>query len=145
MLGSRKKCNTSKIDTLIGANTEIQGDLHFNGGLHVDGRMRGNVIAEGAAVLMLSENGHIEGDVRVPGIVLNGTVIGDVYASERVELAAKARVTGNVYYNLIEMAMGAEVNGKLVHHAADQEMPVVTDDPEVIEPTEGNTVIASNS
>ncbi len=83
----------------------------------MDGHIHGNVVAEGEgrSVLILSEHGRIEGEVRVPQVVLNGTVIGDVHASERVELASKARVTGNVYYNLIEMAIGAEVNGSLVH------------------------------
>jgi len=83
----------------------------------VDGVIQGNVIAEGEgrSVLILSEHGRIEGEVRVPQVVLNGTVIGDVHASERIELASKARVTGNVYYSLIEMAIGAEVNGSLVH------------------------------
>ena len=63
MLGNRKKCNISKIDTLIGAEAEIQGDLHFTGGLHVDGRIKGSVVADGDAVLMLSEHGSIEGEV----------------------------------------------------------------------------------
>ncbi|MCK5091792.1 MAG: polymer-forming cytoskeletal protein, partial [Gammaproteobacteria bacterium] len=66
-------------------------------------------------VLTLSERGRIEGEVRVPHIILNGNIIGDVYASERIELAVQARVNGNVYYNLLEMVMGAEVNGSLVH------------------------------
>lgn len=108
---------TGKIDTLIGQHTEITGDVRFSGGLHVDGVIKGNVIAtsEADAVLILSEHGRIEGEIIVPNIVLNGTVTGDVHASERIELAAKARVTGNVHYNLFEMAMGAEVNGNLVH------------------------------
>lgn len=118
MWGQRKKSVAGKIDTLIGQQTEISGDVRFNGGLHVDGNIKGNVIASGEAVLMLSEHGRIEGDVRVPNIVLNGAVTGDVYAAERIELAARARVNGNVYYNLIEMAMGAEVNGNLVHKGA---------------------------
>ena len=57
----------------------------------------------------------------VPHVVLNGTVKGDVRATERVELGPKARVIGNVQYKLIEMSIGAEVNGKLIHeseHAA---------------------------
>ena len=74
-------------------------------------------------MLTVSEKGRIEGDVRVPNLILNGAVQGDVYASERVELASHARVTGNVYYNLIEMAMGAEVNGNLVHRAEPQRAP----------------------
>jgi cytoskeletal protein CcmA (bactofilin family) len=117
MWGQRKKTAIGKIDTLIGDQTEITGDVRFSGGLHIDGTVKGNVIAtgDGNAVLMLSEHGRIEGEVRVPNVVLNGAVTGDVHASERIELASKARVNGNVFYTLIEMAMGAEVNGSLVH------------------------------
>jgi cytoskeletal protein CcmA (bactofilin family) len=44
-------------------------------------------------------------------------VKGDVRATERVELGPKARVIGNVQYKLIEMSIGAEVNGKLIHES----------------------------
>jgi len=119
MLGKGKKGKTvsARVDTIVGQQTQVDGDLHFTGGLHVDGRVRGNVIAgEGStSVLTVSEHGSIEGDVRVPNVILNGSVTGDVHSSERIELAAKARVTGDVHYNLIEMAMGAEVNGSLLH------------------------------
>jgi cytoskeletal protein CcmA (bactofilin family) len=113
----KKKSNSTKIETLIGTAMEIQGDLIFSGGLHVDGKIVGNVIAEEDAhsMLVLSDQGQIEGEVRVPYVILNGQVTGDVYASERVELSRHGQVKGNVYYNLLEMAMGAEVNGNLVH------------------------------
>ena len=116
---AKKPKQTASIDSLIGQNTEIRGDVIFSGGLHVDGKVKGNVIAaEGEdSVLTLSERGTIEGEVKVPNVVVNGTVIGDVHALSHVELAAQARVHGNVYYSLIEMAMGAEVNGNLVHRA----------------------------
>ena len=120
MWGNTKKPKqTANIDSLIGQNTEIRGDVIFSGGLHVDGKVKGNVMAaEGDdSVLTLSERGTIEGEVKVPNVVVNGTVIGDVHALSHVELAAQARVHGNVYYTLIEMAMGAEVNGNLVHRA----------------------------
>jgi len=118
MWGKARKRRTSRIDTLIGQQSQVLGDVRFSGGLHVDGTIKGNVYAEqdGSSMLSLSDHGTIEGEVRVPYVVLNGVVVGDVYASEHVELAANARVTGNVYYSLIEMAIGAEVNGKLVHH-----------------------------
>jgi cytoskeletal protein CcmA (bactofilin family) len=116
---SKKPKQTANIDSLIGQNTEIHGDLIFSGGLHIDGKVKGNVVsAEGDdSVLTLSERGSIEGEVKVPNVVVNGTVVGDVHALSHVELAAHARVHGNVYYTLIEMAMGAEVNGNLVHRA----------------------------
>jgi len=120
MLGKDKKlkATSTKVDTIIGQQSRIEGDIHFSGGLHIDGRIKGGVIAEAdsTSVLTVSEHGSIEGDVRVPTVILNGRVTGDVRSAERIELAAKARVDGNVYYNLIEMAMGAAVNGSLVHN-----------------------------
>ncbi len=119
MLGKKKKHTVGKIDTLVGNNSEVKGDLYFSGGLHIDGRVHGNVVAADGtdSALTLSENGSVEGEVRVAYIILNGEVKGDVYASEKIELAPKARIKGDVYYNLLEMAMGAEVNGSLVHQA----------------------------
>lgn len=113
----KSRGKSTKIETLIGHSIEIRGDVVFNGGLHVDGKIIGNVIAEdnSDSMLVLSDHGCIEGEVRVPYLMLNGEVEGDVYASERVELSSKAQIKGNVYYNLLEMAMGAEVNGNLVH------------------------------
>lgn len=116
MFGRKQNKRNSHINTLIGSGTEIRGDIHFKDGLHIDGVVKGNVISDGDhSMLTMSEHGRIEGEVRVHNIVLNGTVEGDVYASQHIELAPEARVQGNVYYNLIEMAMGAEVNGNLVH------------------------------
>ena len=113
----RKRFKAPKVSTVIGRDTGITGDVEFEGGLHLDGRIVGNVIgkADATSSITVSEQGTIEGDVRVDVLILNGTVVGDVYAGERVELASRARVTGTVYYRLLEMAMGAEVNGQLVH------------------------------
>jgi len=118
LFGKKNTRQNSQIDSLLGSGTELRGDVHFKDGLHIDGVVKGNVIAEGEnSMLTMSEQGRIEGEVRVHNLVLNGEVIGNVHASEHIELASAARVTGNVYYNLIEMAMGAEVNGNLVHEA----------------------------
>ncbi len=104
------------IDTLIGRSARVQGDLEFSGGLHVDGRVTGNVRVApgGTAALSVSEHGVIEGSVEAPQVVLNGTVKGDIVAAERVVLGAKARVHGNVSYGVIEMALGAEITGRLI-------------------------------
>jgi len=121
-----KKPGIARIETLIGRNTTVEGNVKFTGGLHVDGCIKGNVIGEkgSTSVLTLSENGRIEGEVRVPHIILNGSVKGDVHAMDRIELASKAMVAGDVYYELIEMAIGASVNGSLVH-VADKKKPSV--------------------
>ena len=112
----------ASVDTLIGRQTQLNGDVHFTGGLHVDGKILGKIIADDdkSTVLSVSETGHIEGDVRVSHVVLNGTIIGDVYATQRITLSSKARVSGNVYYKLIEMTSGATVNGQLVYQGENQ-------------------------
>jgi len=125
MFGQKKRRPT-RVDSVIGQQTQIVGDITFAGGLHVDGAVRGNVSAKAdeKATLTVSERGSIEGEVKVPYVILNGVVKGDVHASDRVELAANARVEGDVHYRMIEMAMGAEVNGKLVRIADETRAPL---------------------
>ena len=115
MFGGKRK-NTS-IDTLAGCNSRVDGDIRFGGGFHVDGYVKGNInaAADTISIVSISERGTVEGTVSAPEILLNGTIIGDVIAANRIVLGPNARVKGNVYYNLIEMSIGAEVNGKLVH------------------------------
>lgn len=135
MWGNRKKMSSAQVDTLVGRNTVVEGNMRFSGGLHVEGTIRGNLYAddgERPSILILNEGGRIEGEVNVPRVVINGTVEGDVHASERVELAPKARISGSVYYNLIEMAMGAEVNGNLIRRS--NEKPRL----EYLKPEEGS-------
>lgn len=110
----------NKIDkgvTLIAANTEITGDVKFENQLYINGHVAGNVLADAGsdATVVVSEEGSVAGEIRVPNVVVNGKVEGHVYAANRVELATKAAVKGNVYYNLIEMQLGAMVDGQLVH------------------------------
>jgi cytoskeletal protein CcmA (bactofilin family) len=105
-----------KIDTLIGKAARVHGDLDFEGGLHLDGRIAGSVRSGAApdSSLSVSESGSIEGAVRVPYVVLNGAVKGDIHARERIVLGATAKVEGDVYYGIIEMTLGAQIVGKLV-------------------------------
>lgn len=117
MFKQRKKSRSNaQFDTLIGQHTQIEGDILFAGGLRVEGRIKGNVTAESEdSLLAVNTDGTIEGQVKVPHVILSGSITGDVHATEYIELAPQARVDGNVYYCLIEMARGAKVNGNLVY------------------------------
>jgi len=121
-----KDKKTTRIDSLIGQDTELQGELKFSGGVHIDGKIKGKVIGknDGRSLLSQSEHGEIEGEVSSPYVVINGIVNGDVHASRHVELLSNAKIKGNVYYNLVELSVGAEVNGKLVHTPAKPEEEV---------------------
>lgn len=121
MFSSKKtngKSSTYGATTLIAKGTVIRGDLTFSGAIYLEGRIEGTLRAEGDdACLTLSDQGVVLGEIHAPRVVLNGEVKGDVHASERLELAEAARIEGNIYYKVLEMAAGAQINGKMVHQS----------------------------
>ena len=114
MLGRKNK---GTIDSLIGISTRIEGNVRFQGGLRIDGQVKGNVVAEGddPCMLVISEHAKVEGEVRAAHVVVNGEIVGPVYSSELLELQPRARITGDVNYKALEMHTGALVAGKLTH------------------------------
>ena len=120
MFGSEKRSSRSMsaITTLVAEGTTIRGDIEFDGGLHMDGSVEGSITAKSPqAVLTLSDKGRVSGEIRTPNAVINGQVKGDIIVSERLELAANARIDGNVYYKVLEMAAGAQLSGKMIYQA----------------------------
>lgn len=102
--------------TLISSETTITGDITFTGQLDIEGTVNGSVqAASGDAVLRVVSGGRVAGEIKVPHATVNGKVEGDVHSSERLILSEQAVIDGDVYYNLIEMAAGAKVNGGLRH------------------------------
>jgi cytoskeletal protein CcmA (bactofilin family) len=116
---NEKPCNT--IDSLVGVKTDIKGDIVFSGGLRIDGKIKGNITAkgDGNSTLVLSEHAVVLGNVTVPHVIVNGTIKGNVRAAERIEMQHKGEITGDVYYKVIEMAMGATINGSMVREGAE--------------------------
>jgi len=116
--GETKPAET--IDTLIGQKAVFKGDLEFTGGLRVDGRVKGNIIAkeESNSTVVISESGEVEGNITVPHVVVNGAVNGNMHSGGRVELQAKAKINGDVHYKAVQMELGASINGNLVCQTA---------------------------
>ena len=119
MFRAKEKSSNVQYDTVLSAKTEITGDVRFSGGVNIDGVIKGNLTADGSgsAVLRVSNKGRVEGDIHAPNIIINGEINGNIYASEYIELAKDARITGDVHYKAMEMVMGASVNGQLKHQA----------------------------
>jgi cytoskeletal protein CcmA (bactofilin family) len=110
------------VETLIGPRVVIRGDVHFSGGLYIEGRIEGAVVADESdpqAHVTLAERGSIEGEVRAPHVVVNGQLHGDIHSSQRIELAANARVEGNVHYHTVEMQAGSMLTGRLIHQGGE--------------------------
>jgi cytoskeletal protein CcmA (bactofilin family) len=116
------KRSSSPAHTLISRDTEVIGDIHFSGELIIEGRVRGSIFAEDASesIVRVAEKGTVEGEIKAPSAVVNGLVQGNVHCSKHIELASKAIVVGDLHYNMIEMVLGSEVNGKLVHITAEE-------------------------
>ena len=112
----RRRSKNRDIQTLIGAQARIEGDLIVSGGVHLEGQVLGNVRAGAGApaVLSIAPQGVVEGSVEVPRVIVHGAVRGDIRASDKVELGATARVSGSVSYGVIEMAAGAVIEGRLI-------------------------------
>jgi cytoskeletal protein CcmA (bactofilin family) len=106
-----------RIDSLIGADTTVSGDIAFSGGLRIDGKVVGKVTTADnkPGTLVISEQARVDGEVRVSHVVVNGAVSGPLTANVYLELQAKARVNGDVAYRTLEMLVGAVVQGKLMH------------------------------
>ncbi len=136
-----KKSSAEKGVTLIAGNTEVTGNVHFVNQLYINGHVIGNVTADddSGATVIVSEEGSVTGEIRVPNVVVNGNVEGNVYATSRMELARNAEVKGNVYYKLIEMQLGAMVDGQLVHDET------LGSDQQNVHPFPENVENASNS
>lgn len=130
MFSGKDKSSNTHYDTLISSKTEIVGDVRFSGGLHVDGVIKGNLLAEAGsgAVVRVSDQARVEGEIHAPNIIINGPVIGDIHSSEYIELAKHAQVSGDVYYSMMEMVLGASVNGQL-HHVADKSTETRVEEP----------------
>src|SRR5687768_11659144 len=99
----------SRIDSLIGAGTTLEGNMTFSGGLRVDGRINGNVASNGdqPGTMVISEQAEVNGEIRVNHIIVNGRVNGPIHASETLDLQAKAHVSGDVHYRRLEIQGGA--------------------------------------
>jgi cytoskeletal protein CcmA (bactofilin family) len=121
-----EQANRSHDTSLIAHGTVLRGDLCFSGALYLDGRIEGTVLAEGDdATFTLSEHGQVHGEIRVPHAVINGQITGNVYVSTHLELAPQARINGDLYYHTLEMAAGAQVNGRITRQVEDtpRELP----------------------
>ncbi len=117
MFGKKRSMPQTRIDSLIGAGTVVDGDVTFTGGLRIDGHVRGNVVAANGepGTLVMSEQARVDGQIRVSHVVINGTVNGPVTANDYLELQPKARIVGDVTYKMLEMHVGAVIQGRLDH------------------------------
>ena len=119
---------------MVSSFTELLGVISLSGVLDIEGLVQGILLAEPwkEALVRVVDKGRVEGEIRAPSVVINGIVEGNVYSTRHLELASKARVQGNVFYTLVELAAGAEVNGALAHVAEPDNANAGQKDPDAV-------------
>ena len=108
-----------KNTTSIGENCTIDGDITFDKTIEIHGKITGTVkIAENCttAMLVIKKNGIVEGDVYGDEVVIEGEVIGNVTGKKKITIKSSSFVSGNVYYDILDMNGGATVNGNLIRN-----------------------------
>jgi cytoskeletal protein CcmA (bactofilin family) len=102
--------------TLIAKDAELAGDISFSSQLIINGVLKGSTtgIDPGAAVTV-SPTGRVIGDIRAPMVLIHGRVEGTVYAFDALEVADGAVIQGDLHYQVLQMHMGASVQGRLIH------------------------------
>ncbi len=103
------------IRSLIGEGTVLHGEVRFADGLRIDGEVHGDIVAVGDEhnILVISEKARVTGKVNAGHVIINGTVVGPVQSDELLELQPKARIIGDVRYEMLEMHQGATIDGEL--------------------------------
>jgi cytoskeletal protein CcmA (bactofilin family) len=112
------------IRSLIGEGTVLLGEVRFSDGLRIDGEVRGDVVAV-PNILVISEKARVHGKVNAGHVIINGTVVGPVESDELLELQPKARITGDVRYEALEMHQGATIDGELRAQKNSEERPAL--------------------
>jgi len=98
------------VSGFVGGGTVVSGDADFKGMLRVDGHFTGRIRSEKGS-LIVSAGGKVDANVEVAAAKINGTVNGDIVASQRVELGRSARVRGNLQTPALVIEEGAIFEG----------------------------------
>lgn len=101
--------NQAKLDTIVGPESILKGDIASKGTVKVDGIVEGNV---GADCLIIGEKGKLTGDVTVREIVVGGRVAGNIHASDSVDIQRKGEVCGDIFAARLTIAEGGHFDGR---------------------------------
>ncbi|MFA5976017.1 MAG: polymer-forming cytoskeletal protein [Elusimicrobiota bacterium] len=98
----------SHLETIIGAESSLQGTIRSKGSVRIDGKIEGGVSAEG---VIIGEAGEVQGDVSARTVVVGGKVTGNIHATESLELLTKSQVFGDLHAPQLLIAEGAIFEG----------------------------------
>jgi cytoskeletal protein CcmA (bactofilin family) len=101
--------SSTKLETVVGADSTIKGELAVQGTVRVDGSVEGDIRADWVIV---GETGRIRGNVHARAMVVGGRVDGNIEAEEIIELKENAQVFGEICAAKLTMSEGALFDGQ---------------------------------
>ncbi len=102
------KTANSKIETIVGPGTELEGNIRTTESLRIDGKIKGEIHAE---TIMIGENGVVLGDITGSHVTIAGKVKGNVAASQVLELLPTGHVLGDIRSHKLVISDGATFEG----------------------------------
>jgi cytoskeletal protein CcmA (bactofilin family) len=119
MFNSKSNKNLGKsvesFETIIGASLRVDGNLLLRSSVRIDGLVHGNILQEDGceATVAVAKGAIVTGDIRAKHVIISGTLQGNIFSSDRVELLETAFVSGDITYGTLGMQVGARLEGKL--------------------------------
>jgi len=107
------------INTIVGADTTLRGDIETGGFTRIDGNVVGNVSAAGRVVV--GEKARVKSNVSGTAVTIGGVVCGDVIASDSLLVLSSAVVMGDVITRRIQADNGCLIHGRIMVCPSEEE------------------------
>jgi len=116
MVATAKHAAQGEITTLLGRGATFEGKLTFEGTVRIDGRFKGEVFSDD--VLVIGEGAHVEAEIDIGEVIVQGTVVGNIKAKRSIEIHAPGRVKGDIHTPVLQIDKGVIFEGRSFMDAA---------------------------
>jgi cytoskeletal protein CcmA (bactofilin family) len=125
-LGRKKRQREPEVSVFLGGDSNLEGELKFSGQARLDGAFHGRIT--GSGVLLVGPAARVEADVSAAAVIISGEVVGNVTATDRIELHAPGKLRGNINAPLVVMDEGVLFEGhcSMAGEEAGERAPKIT-------------------
>src|SRR5574337_2151814 len=110
MVATARQAAMGEITTLLGRGATFEGKLTFEGTVRIDGRFKGEVFSEDT--LVIGEGAHVEAEIDIGEVIVQGTVVGNIKAKRSIEIHAPGRVKGDLHTPVLQIDKGVMFEGR---------------------------------
>ena len=122
-----RQAGLGEITTLLGRGATFEGKLTFEGTVRIDGRFKGEVFSDD--VLVIGEGAHVEAEIDIGEVIIQGTVVGNIKAKRSIEIHAPGKVKGDLHTPVLQIDKGVVFEGRSFMETAVQGRPAAPQAP----------------